>query len=68
MRRPVLREDPRGFRGCWGILQALFMDNVELLLGFKQRRDVAVLGFRTPVQQTLWKMDGRGQPGALVNI
>lgn len=44
------------------------MDNVELLLGFKQRRDVAVLRFRTPVQQTLWKMDGWGPPGALANI
>lgn len=47
------REDPRGFSGFWGILEPLFMDNMEPLLGFKQKRDVTVLGFKTQGQQTL---------------
>lgn len=47
------REDPRGFSGFWGILEPLFMDNMEPLLGFKQKRDVTVLGFKTQGQQML---------------
>lgn len=47
------REDPRGFSGFWGILAPLFMDNMEPLLGFKQKRDVTVLGFKTQGQQML---------------
>lgn len=47
------REDPRGFSRFWGILEALSMDNREPLLGFKQKRDVTLLGFKTQGEQML---------------